>query len=179
MKRVMIFVDNSNFFVSIKSANSGNNSDQPMHFDWSAFVTKLSGEDDLIRTYLAGSYRDDKDRARNFFNSVDRQPQIYMKEFKRRDEREKQVDVYLATQLVALAYENAYDIAYLVSGDEDFVPAIEIVQQKGKIVVAVSFGKALSDEIARKADWVISMDEGDPAMNPMHWRNFVRDSGRV
>lgn len=173
MKRVMVFIDNSNFYASIKSLNSDMNLSQATPFNWSGFVNRLVGEDDHIRTYLVGSYRDNQDRARDFFNSMDRKSKFYVKEFKRRDQREKQVDVYLATQIVALAYENAYDIAYLVSGDEDFSPAIEIAQQKGKIVVAVSFIQALSDEITKKADWVIRVDEGDPVSNDMHWQHFV------
>jgi uncharacterized LabA/DUF88 family protein len=36
--------------------------------------------------------------------------------------------------LVSRAYENLYDTALIVSGDEDFVPAIRKVQKLGKKV---------------------------------------------
>ena len=41
-------------------------------------------------------------------------------------------DIYLATDLIGGAYENLYDIAIIVSGDADFIPAIKLVQKNGK-----------------------------------------------
>ncbi len=87
---------------------------------------------------------------------------------------EKQVDVCLAVQIVALAYENAYDIAYLVSGDEDFVPAIEIAQRKGKIVIAVSAQDAMSSLLKRKADAFLLFDDQIGQMKTYHYGNFVK-----
>jgi uncharacterized LabA/DUF88 family protein len=43
--------------------------------------------------------------------------------------REKGVDVMLAVDLVRLAMEGAYDVAILLSGDGDLVPAVETVRQ--------------------------------------------------
>lgn len=43
--------------------------------------------------------------------------------------REKGVDVLLAVDLVRLAAEDRYDVAIVVSGDGDLVPAIKTVQQ--------------------------------------------------
>lgn len=42
---------------------------------------------------------------------------------------EKESDVRIATQIIADAYENNFDIAIVVSADSDMMPAIEIVQQ--------------------------------------------------
>ncbi len=36
-------------------------------------------------------------------------------------------DIHLATDLIVLAYKNAYDTAILVSGDGYFAPAIKAV----------------------------------------------------
>jgi uncharacterized LabA/DUF88 family protein len=52
--------------------------------------------------------------------------------------REKGVDVYLACDLVDLARRDAYDVAYLLSGDADFCPAVKIAQSMGKRVFAAS-----------------------------------------
>ena len=51
---------------------------------------------------------------------------------------EKQVDVHLAADLVDYAHRDEYDVAYLLSADEDFVPAVQIARQCGKIVIAAS-----------------------------------------
>ncbi len=38
-------------------------------------------------------------------------------------------DVYLATDLIKGSYENLYDVAIIISGDADFIPAIRLVQK--------------------------------------------------
>lgn len=50
---------------------------------------------------------------------------------------EKAVDVMLATDLITL--KDIYDIAIIVSGDQDFVPAVQAVKNAGKTVVNVAF----------------------------------------
>ncbi len=52
---------------------------------------------------------------------------------------EKGIDTRIATDLVSLAWESAYDIAVLVSADQDFVPAAEYLQVKGVKVVHAGF----------------------------------------
>jgi len=53
-------------------------------------------------------------------------------------------DIYLATDLIKGAYENLYDIAIIVSGDEDFIPAIKVVQTNSKKVINAFFPKSSS-----------------------------------
>jgi len=57
--------------------------------------------------------------------------------FKRSFGFEKAVDVKLSVDLVLL--RGIYDIAVIVSGDQDFVPAVQVVKDFGKKVVNVSF----------------------------------------
>jgi len=52
---------------------------------------------------------------------------------------EKSVDVKLATDLIRL--KDIYDIAVIVSGDQDYVPAVDAIKDFGKHVVNVSFVK--------------------------------------
>ena len=56
-------------------------------------------------------------------------------------------DVYLANDLIKGAYENFYDTAIIVSGDEDFIPAIKTVQTLGKKVVNAFFHKSSSNAL--------------------------------
>ncbi|MGH9891261.1 MAG: NYN domain-containing protein, partial [bacterium] len=85
---------------------------------------------------------------------------------------EKQVDVYIASQMVALAYENAYDVAILVSGDQDFVPAVETVQQKGKVVMVVSSEAGISNLLKRKADRAVLID----APGDLNFKGFLKNA---
>lgn len=56
-----------------------------------------------------------------------------------RGTEEKGVDTRLATDLVGLAWEGAYDVAVLVTADQDFVPAAENLQKKGIKVIHAGF----------------------------------------
>jgi len=51
--------------------------------------------------------------------------------------QEKTVDVNLAVDMVML--QNIYDVAVIVSGDQDYVPAAQAVKNLGKSVVNVAF----------------------------------------
>ncbi len=51
--------------------------------------------------------------------------------------REKAVDVKLAADMITL--NDIYDIAIIVSGDQDYVPAVEVLKDYGKRVVNVAF----------------------------------------
>ena len=50
---------------------------------------------------------------------------------------EKAVDVKLATDMIVL--RDIYDVAVIVSGDQDYVPAVQVVKDSGKRVVNVAF----------------------------------------
>lgn len=53
--------------------------------------------------------------------------------------REKAVDVKLACDMLML--RKIYDVAIIVSGDQDYVPAVEVVKDSGKEVFNVAFKK--------------------------------------
>lgn len=48
---------------------------------------------------------------------------------------EKGVDTSIAIELFQFAIDNVYDKALLVSGDADFIPAIDYIQQRGKYII--------------------------------------------
>jgi uncharacterized LabA/DUF88 family protein len=68
-------------------------------------------------------------------------------------------DVYLAVDLVSGAYENLYDSAIIVSGDEDFVPAIQKAQKLGKKVVNAYFKSTSSNYLKHICDESLFMDK--------------------
>ncbi|MDY5627695.1 MAG: NYN domain-containing protein [Clostridia bacterium] len=53
--------------------------------------------------------------------------------------KEKGTDINLAVNMLSKAYQNAYDIAILVSGDTDYIPVIKELHNLGKIVVLATF----------------------------------------
>jgi uncharacterized LabA/DUF88 family protein len=52
---------------------------------------------------------------------------------------EKETDVKLSVDMVVGAYEGQYDVAMIVSGDTDYVPAVEAVRRIGKKVIWAHF----------------------------------------
>ena len=63
---------------------------------------------------------------------------------------EKAVDTMIAVDMVAMAFQNQFDVAYLVSADGDFVPAVEKVRQVGKKVFVAA--PTTAHELGRVAD---------------------------
>ena len=61
--------------------------------------------------------------------------------------QEKGIDTAIVTDMIGLAWEDAYDVAILVSSDSDFIPAVEHVQRRGLKVIQAGFlntGNALA-----------------------------------
>ena len=52
---------------------------------------------------------------------------------------EKQVDTSITASMIKLAAVNAYDIAVVVSGDQDFIPGIIAVGDLGKTVYVATW----------------------------------------
>ncbi len=65
---------------------------------------------------------------------------------------EKGVDVRLAVEMIRLAKENAYDMAYLLSSDTDLVAAVEEVKSFDKKVQYVGIAKGQSFGLTQAAD---------------------------
>jgi uncharacterized LabA/DUF88 family protein len=61
---------------------------------------------------------------------------------------EKGVDTAIATDMIRLAWEKAYDVAILASSDADLVPAVEFLDQKGIRVIQAGF-PPLGSELSR------------------------------
>ena len=52
---------------------------------------------------------------------------------------EKGVDTAIATDMIRLAWEGAYDVAVLASSDADLVPTVNFLDQKGSKVIQAGF----------------------------------------
>ncbi|MBI5347040.1 MAG: NYN domain-containing protein [Candidatus Aenigmarchaeota archaeon] len=72
---------------------------------------------------------------------------------------QKGVDVSLATDILRHAWQGTCDICIVVSGDEDYKDAIDVVKDKGIKVWIVSFKSSLSKELSLSADKVILLDD--------------------
>jgi uncharacterized LabA/DUF88 family protein len=52
---------------------------------------------------------------------------------------EKGVDTAIVTDMLRLGWEDAWEVAMLVSSDTDFIPAVEVLRARGLTVVQAGF----------------------------------------
>ena len=163
-RRVMIFIDGSNLYHVLKQ-----NTDK-RDLDYKKFAEKLCGDRELIRTYYYNirqesadnpSLAESQDRFLNALYETD-YLEVKLGIWKPRGNTmvEKGVDVMIAADFIAHAYEDHYDTAILVSGDADFYPALQVVKDTGKQVEVAAFDSNLSSEAARLSDVLIKFDRG-------------------
>lgn len=70
--------------------------------------------------------------------------------------REKGVDVALAVELVRQARDDEFDLAFLVSGDGDFYPAVDLARRMGKRVIAA--GPVVGRRLREACDATLRLD---------------------
>ncbi len=157
VERVIVFIDGSNIFHAIRSLS--------IKIDYSRLVGFLVEDRRLIRAYFYGAVPQEKDLKKNSpeWESFLRQKrfleELALQGLKVKTARlrrlpsgeflEKEVDIMLATDMLSLAYKNAYDTAILVTGDSDFSYTVEEIQSLGKRVENASF-KSTSSYLLRK-----------------------------
>jgi uncharacterized LabA/DUF88 family protein len=70
---------------------------------------------------------------------------------KRRSYTEKGIDVALATKLLILANNKAFETAIVVSGDKDYLETVKAVKNLGIRVEIVSWKRSLSYELGQES----------------------------
>ena len=169
--RVIIFIDGSNFYHSFKETFGMHDNE----IDFQKLANMLKGEGMLIGIYY---YNAPLDRGYNekvywkqqkFFSELRKIPGFnvilcnmrkIMKPGKKKPEYAvKGDDIHLATDMISLAYEEAYDTAILVSGDGDFVPTIKRVQKLGKTVGNAYFKTSRSGYLKKVCNLSICLDD--------------------
>lgn len=135
--RVAIYIDGSNLYHGLLG-DVGN-----PRVDYQKLVVKLLEGRPLTGVYyynapLSQQQSPEKYRAQQrFFSKLKGFPKFTVRlgQLERRPDGhlvEKRVDVRLAVNMIMDAYGDRYDEAILMSGDSDFVPAIEAVKIIGK-----------------------------------------------
>ncbi len=165
-ERVMIFIDGSNVYHSLRAHFGRKN------IDIGRFCQKLLGRRRLVRNYYYNAQVGQKEeperykRQRNFFDSVVAIPytelrlgRLVYNNWPGTPPYEKGVDIQLATDMITHSFKGNYDVAILVAGDNDFVGALQAVKDNGKNVEVALFGKErTSMQLRNVADKVIAID---------------------
>lgn len=164
--RVMIFIDGSNLYHSLKS------NFKRTDIDMGKFSNRLLDKRRLIRIYYYNATVGRKEEPeryhdqQSFFASIKTIPYfelrlgrlVYMN-WPSAPPYEKGVDIQLTTDLLTHGYKNNYDVAVLVAGDSDYVGALQAVKDNGKHVEVALFGKERTSRPLRDvADKVVTID---------------------
>ncbi len=167
--RVALFIDGKNFYAGWKDRTSGRDIDFRKLSQW---VVRAAGGDHLMSaTYYTGvdtsfPTTPTQDKIENFLSMLELQPGFFVRRFAQKlrthtcpscqasntVSHEKEVDTTIVADMLRLGATGAFDIAVLLSGDADLVPAVEGVRALGKQVFVATWGSSgLSARIRRAA----------------------------
>jgi uncharacterized LabA/DUF88 family protein len=113
----------------------------------SFYYTAVQGDDNLVED------------VKREIKRVGFMPRVFKKPA---GKRAKRVDIMLATEALSNAHLRNYDVALLITGDEDYVPLVEEIQRMGRyVIIGFVTGPAagLSDELILRADEFISLND--------------------
>jgi uncharacterized LabA/DUF88 family protein len=166
-ERVMIFIDGSNLYHSLK------NYFKRTDLDIGKFCRKLLGRRQLVRIYYYNAkvgQRQEPElykQQQAFLSGINAIPYtelrlgrlVYTSNWPTVPPYEKGTDVQLATDMITHSYKGNYDVGILVAGDNDFAGAVQAVKDNGKHVEVALFGKqGTSQQLRAVADRVISIN---------------------
>jgi hypothetical protein len=173
--KLCIFIDGQNFYRSLLRY------DESLRVDYdrlAAWITQTVGGPGTLfggAYYYVGVSDDAPPLVEGFLKGLELRPGYFVKRERRvrRSGRcsacgadyeyttEKRVDTRLVADLIHYAANGAYDAAVLVSGDDDFVPAVEAVNALGKQVwVATWSADELSTDLRVRCFGQIRLSEG-------------------
>ena len=173
--KVYIFIDGQNFYRSLQRY------DETLRVDYdrlASWITQAVGGQAAFfggAYYYVGVSADAPPQVEGFLKGLELRQGYYVRREprKRRTGRcpacgieydyttEKRVDSRMVAELIHFAANNTYDAAVLVSGDDDFVPAVEAVNALGKQVwVATWSAEELSTELRVRCFGQIRLSDG-------------------
>ncbi len=156
-ERVSIFIDGSNLYHGLKVLGI-------KRIDFNEFTKLLAGGNEIKRIFYYTARMDrafDEQRFlkhQKFLRKLSLIPKfkIVFCTFKKIVEKDGKIryevkgdDVQLANDMLVGAYEDFYDIAILVSGDEDFKPVVRTVKRLGKRAENIFFRGGSSSRLRK------------------------------
>lgn len=149
--RIAIFIDGNNLFHAARSAG--------VEIDYAKLLAHLRGDDPLLRAFFYTGVDQQAERQQGFLLWMRRNGyRVVQKELKTFPDGTKKanLDVEIAVDMLSLA--DKYDTAILVSGDEDFTYALNVIAYKGVRVEVAGFRANTSPRLIDVADRFHELD---------------------
>jgi uncharacterized LabA/DUF88 family protein len=150
--RVAVFIDGNNLFHAARFHN--------IDLDYNKLLRVLLGDGRLLRAFFYTGVDAGAERQQGFLLWMRRNGfRVVQKELKTFYDgtRKANLDVEIAVDMLSLA--GKYDTAVLVSGDEDFVYAVNAVAYKGCRVEVAGFRSNTAPKLIDVADFFIDLGE--------------------
>jgi uncharacterized LabA/DUF88 family protein len=150
--KVAIFIDGNNLFHAARFHN--------IDIDYNKLLRVLLGDGRLFRAFFYTGVDAGAERQQGFLLWMRRNGfRVVQKELKTFYDgtRKANLDVEIAVDMLSLA--GRYDTAVLVSGDEDFVYAVNAVAYKGCRVEIVGFRSNTAPKLIDVADCFVDLGE--------------------
>src|SRR5690242_8038792 len=150
--RVAVFIDGNNLFHAARFHN--------IDIDYNKLLRVLLGDGRLLRAFFYTGVDVGAERQQGFLLWMRRNGfRVIQKELKTFYDgtRKANLDVEIAVDMLSLA--GRYDTAVLVSGDEDFVYAINAVAYKGCRVEVAGFRSNTAPRLIDVADFFIDLGD--------------------
>ena len=149
--KVMMFIDLRNVLKSVESMEA-----MSFRLDLYALTINILGSRELVAAYVFDSKAREgtEDRSKKLHDRLRYLGfRVITRDAFDPDAREqKEVDVAMASEMLVHALRNHFDVAIVVSGDRDFIPAIEHVKAAGKRVEVAAFAHSVSSAVRQSAD---------------------------
>jgi uncharacterized LabA/DUF88 family protein len=152
---VAVFIDGNNLFHAARFHN--------VDIDYNKLLRVLLGDGRLLRAFFYTGVDAGAERQQGFLLWMRRNGfRVVQKELKTFYDgtRKANLDVEIAVDMLSLA--GKYDTAVLVSGDEDFVYAVNAVAYKGCRVEVAGFRSNSAPKLIDVADYFIDLGEIAP-----------------
>ncbi|HEV7645898.1 MAG TPA: NYN domain-containing protein [Pyrinomonadaceae bacterium] len=149
---VAVFIDGNNLFHAARFHN--------VDIDYNKLLRVLLGDGRLLRAFFYTGVDAGAERQQGFLLWMRRNGfRVVQKELKTFYDgtRKANLDVEIAVDMLSLA--GKYDTAVLVSGDEDFVYAVNAVAYKGCRVEVAGFRSNSAPKLIDVADYFIDLGE--------------------
>lgn len=156
--KTICFIDNANIFHRQR--------EEGWKIDWHKFASYLEENGEIWQTYFFASYLEPMASEQEAFF-------VFLKEELRWELKlyslgkrtvscrncghtatqsvEKGVDVGIATRMLTLAMNQAYETAILVAGDRDYLETVQFIKGLGMRVEIISWREGLSDDLAAES----------------------------
>jgi uncharacterized LabA/DUF88 family protein len=184
--RLMVFVDGSNLLIELsKAIGISFRADKPpltalslaRHMIDATITYYITSEGQPrlinIRRFWFASYQGDEQLHRQLSITL-RENRFEPVLFKKRNGKEKGVDVSLTKEMLVNAFNQNFDLAFLFAGDADYVGLVNEVKRYGPVVNGAFFRHGLSEALQLAFDSFLYLDP-----ERMNQEELSRHTGKI